>query len=155
MLEKEKIYTNVKTEKELNKEDIHPLDVASAIFAYSGKNEFPTNRFILHSAFKELKDKEEYKDLFEDYGFSMNEPYPFSRDIEESLDILATSGLVSLDYNPKLEVYKVSKESKEEIKELVIEFLGEESKIIPRLKNAAIEFDCIIDKYKENLKAEE
>ena len=82
--------------------------VIYGIFAFFGKNkEFTTERVCIHNAFYILAKKEEYKDLLSDITFSASEEYHKSLEIDQCIDNLIQSRLITAK-NPDLIKYQIT-----------------------------------------------
>jgi len=83
-------------------------DLIYGIFAFFGENEeFTTERIRIHNAFYQLAEENEFKGLFSDITFSTAEEYHKSVEIDQCIDNLILSRLITAN-NPDLVKYKIS-----------------------------------------------
>jgi hypothetical protein len=83
-------------------------DVIYGIFAFFGENkEFTTERIRIHNGFYELANNNEYKDFFSDVTFSTSEEFHKSLEIDQCIDNLILSRLITAS-NPDLIKYQIS-----------------------------------------------
>jgi len=83
-------------------------DIIYGIFAFFGENtEFTTERIRIHNAFYRLAKKNEFKVLFTDITFSTAKEYHKSVEIDQCIDNLILSRLITAN-NPDLVKYKIS-----------------------------------------------
>lgn len=84
------------------------IDIISGIFAFFGENkEFTTERIRIHNAFYKLANEKEFKILFTDITFSTSEEYHKSIEIDQCINNLIISRLITAN-NPDLVKYKIS-----------------------------------------------
>jgi hypothetical protein len=90
--------------KQKFQEEITPLDIVSGVIYFFGKNaSFPTNYKKLHSAFFAEKNNE----LFREFKFRENGPYPYSELLESVFSRIAIAGLLGCR-NPDYRSYIVT-----------------------------------------------
>ena len=95
-----------------------PQDVIGAIFAYSGRDTFPSDRKRLHKFIQEKKSGEG-AELLEPFVFSEGvDLYPFSRLLESVLMQLQLGGWLSAK-NPEYERFGMTLKIRKDIKEKV------------------------------------
>jgi len=83
-------------------------EIIYGIFAFFGENkEFTTERIRIHNAFYKLAEENEYKCLFSDITFSTSEEYHKSVEIDQCIDNLILSRLITAN-NPDLVKYQIS-----------------------------------------------
>jgi len=83
-------------------------DIIYGIFAFFGENqEFTTERIRIHNAFYKLAEDNEFKGLFSDITFSTSEEYHKSVEIDQCIDNLILSRLITAN-NPDLVKYQIS-----------------------------------------------
>ena len=89
-----------------------PDDVVGAVFAYSGEEVFTSNKRFLQGFFHELAQSEPYHGMLDDFEFSLGrDPYPFSRELEESLGRLQL-GKIIYARNPEYDHYGMTDEGR-------------------------------------------
>jgi hypothetical protein len=83
-------------------------DIIYGIFAFFGEyKEFTTERIRIHNAFYKLARENEFKGLFSDITFSTSEEYHKSVEIDQCIDNLILSRLITAN-NPDLVKYQIS-----------------------------------------------
>ena len=138
------------------KETISSLDIIAGTFAFSTRNKFTTDRYLLHSFFYQKKETLEYRQVLSHYGFSKYDIYPFSRKLEEAFSWLQLADILSLD-NPKYGTWTMDPKIKNKMQKR-FEEIGKVDDInkekVDKLKLLGKEFDNYLDTIeKKKLKA--
>jgi hypothetical protein len=88
----------------------------------------------VHSFFFEMKQTEEFSDLFIDFLFDTNGPYPYCEKLDEILSEFQLTGIIGSS-NPMLREYLINV-NKQDTKDLSFSLSAEELSKIEKLANA-------------------
>jgi hypothetical protein len=117
-------------------------DIIYGVFAFFGENrEFTTERIRIHNAFYKLAKNEEFQNLFSDITFSTSEEYHKSIEIDQCIDNLILSRLITAN-NPDLVKYQITPGFSEYYQENEKEFFPNNSELIKKMSENLYPMVC-------------
>jgi hypothetical protein len=97
-------------------------DIIACILSFIKEEKIPLDSQKIHSTFYSLK--KQFPDLLNEFSFSENDVYPYSKLLERVLFRLQNSDLIST-INPEFRVCIITKESKQFIQERILPLFDE------------------------------
>jgi hypothetical protein len=96
-------------------------DIVAGVLFYSKLESFTGNIRLIHETIYRLRD---HSRLLRSFPFSLNDVYPFSRQLEDVLFSLERSRIIGMD-NPDFESFKIKKKGKTYIQKKILPRFGE------------------------------
>ncbi|PKM80491.1 MAG: hypothetical protein CVU89_13135 [Firmicutes bacterium HGW-Firmicutes-14] len=121
-------------------ETVTPDDLIIAILSNIKHDYIPKDPGIIHRAIFELKQKEEFNELLDEFSFDTSGILPFSDLLDTVLFRLETSCILGT-LNPRYEKYELSKEKKEQLFKRTSEKLSAKLPIIAELSG---QFEALV-----------
>lgn len=116
-----------------------PDDVVAGMFSFFARETIPLNVRKIHTAMYKLKKK--FPEMLEEFSFSENDLYPFSRLLERVFFRLQNSSLIST-VNPDFKECIVRKESKEYIHKNILPLFEKDEQT--KLKRMGQDFERLV-----------
>ena len=118
-----------------------PDDTVAVMFSYFRSENIPLDVRKIHSTLCELKKK--YPEMLEEFSFSKNDVYPFSRLLERVFFRLQNSSLIST-VNPDFKECIIKADSKEYIRKNVLPLFKKVNQV--KLEKMGKEFEQLVTK---------